>query len=396
MKTSYNFDEVIDRRNTSCLKYDFAAERKGREDLLPLWVADMDFRLPQEVLDDLAAVVSHGIFGYTDPKDDYYEALLGWYQKQFGWKAEKDWVLITPGVVFAFSLAIQAYTEPGDSVLIQQPVYYPFAESIKNNGRKLVNNQLVYKDHKYSVDFEDFEQKIISENIKLFILCSPHNPVGRVWNKDELLRMGEICLRHGVLVVSDEIHSDFVYPGHTHHVFADLNEEFKNHSIICTAPSKTFNLAGLQVSNIFIPNADLRRKMRSRLNACGYSQANTFGLTAVKSVYTKGEAWYLQLKKYLQGNLEFATAFIKERIPGIQVVQPEGTYLLWLDCSGLGLQYKALERLILDDAKLWLDPGVIFGRETALFERLNYACPRSVLKQALLQLEHAVRSRSEH
>lgn len=390
MEQKYHFDQIIDRKNTSCLKHDFGMERKGRDDLLPLWVADMDFRLPQEVVDDLTRAVQHGIFGYTAPKDDYYQAVQGWYRAQFGWETEREWLVITPGVVFALAQAIAAYTAPGDSVLIQQPVYYPFGETIKAAGRNMVNSQLIYEDGKYRMDDADFERKIVENQVKLFVLCSPHNPVGRVWTREELEHIGTICLRHGVVVVSDEIHADFVYEGHTHHVFANLGERFRENCIVCTSPSKTFNIAGLQISNIVIPNAVLREKFLHQLDACGYSQPGALGMVAARSVYTKGKDWYRALKVYLKGNLDFAIAFLGEKLPEIRVVKPEGTYLLWLDCSGLGLHYKQLERLVVEEAKLWLDGGIIFGRETALFERINYACPRSVLETALRQLEQAV------
>ncbi|WP_099469385.1 MalY/PatB family protein [Konateibacter massiliensis] len=390
MGSKYDFDSVIDRKNTSSLKYDFGMRRQGREDLLPLWVADMDFQLPSEVLEDIQKVVSHGIFGYTDPKEDYFEAVQGWYKRQFDWETKREWIIVTPGVVFALAQAIRAFTKEGESVLIQQPVYYPFSECIVDNNRKLVNNQLHYENGRYTVDFEDFEKKIVENQVKIFLLCNPHNPVGRVWDEEELRRMGDICLAHDVLVISDEIHGDFVYRK-KHYVYAELGEEYRKNSIICTAPSKTFNIAGLQMSNIFIPNQGLRRRFRREVRNVGYSQINTIGLAATKSVYTKGHEWYTELKEYLWDNYLFAKQFIEERIPNIRVVEPEGTYLLWLDCSGLGLSATELENLILNKAKLWLDSGVIFGKETALFQRINYACPRSVLEQGLVQLEAALK-----
>lgn len=390
MGYKYDFDSVIDRRNTSSLKYDFCRERKGREDLLPLWVADMDFSLPSEVLNDITERVNHGIFGYTDPKDDYFEVIQNWYENQYNVPIQKDWILVLPGVVFALALAIRAYTKEGEAVLIQQPVYYPFSECIVDNNRKLINNQLHYESGKYTIDFEDFEKKIVDNKVKLFLLCNPHNPVGRVWTKQELLRMGQICIKHGVIVVADEIHADFVYGNKKHVVFASLSEEIKDNCVICSSPSKTFNIAGLQLSNIVIPNQKLYRLLQQEMAKAGYSQINTIGLVATQSVYTKGYEWYVQLKDYLWNNYIFAKKFIEENIPGIHVIEPEGTYLLWLDCSELGLSEEELEDLIINKAKLWLDSGAIFGEETGLFQRINYACPRSILEQALLELKNAI------
>lgn len=388
----YDFDKVIDRTNTNCLKYDFGAERKHRTDLLPLWIADMDFRLPEQIISDIQNAAAHGIFGYSEVKDDYFEPLQQWFANNFNWNVEQEWLTKTPGVVYAIALAIMAFTNEGDAVLIQQPVYYPFSECIEDNKRKLINSQLVYQDGRYSIDFEDFEAKIISENVKLFLLCSPQNPTGRVWTIEELKKIGDICLKHDVIVVSDEIHCDFTYPGNSHTIFASISEAFAANSIICTSPSKTFNMAGMQVSNIFIPDSEKRYLFRRQLDASGYSQLNTLGLIACKSAYANGSEWLLQLKEYLQGNLEYVRNFLLERIPEIKLVEPEGTYLIWLDCSALGLSYKELETLITDKAKLWLDGGVIFGRQTALFERINIACPRTTLVTAMENLEQAVRS----
>lgn len=385
----YDFDKIVDRRGTSCLKYDFQVERRGRDDLLPLWVADMDFALPENILDDIQKRVSHGIFGYTDPKREYFDSVIGWFYSHFGWEGKPEWITVTPGVVVAISVAVRALTKEGEGVLIQQPVYYPFSEAILLNKRKLVNNQLVYENGKYSIDFEDFEKKIVDENVKLFILCSPHNPVGRVWTEEELRKMGEICLKHNVIIVSDEIHCDFTYEGHKHTVFPSLGEEFENNVVFCTAPSKTFNIAGLHVSNIFIPNPEIRKKFKSELEAFGFSQPNVLGLTACQSVYSKGEEWYRELKEYIAGNLDFAREYFAENMPKIRLVEPDGTYLIWLDCEKLGLSVEELESFVEDKAKLWVDFGKIFGKESGQFIRLNIACPRKTLRQALEQLRAA-------
>lgn len=389
---SVNFDEIIDRRNTNSLKYDFAKERNRPEKILPLWVADMDFRIASPILEDIHAAVNHGIFGYSEVKSEYFQAVAGWFSSHFNWMPKEEWLIKTPGIVFAIAAAINAFTKEGDAVLIQQPVYYPFKECVLDNNRILVNNQLTYQDGHYSINFEDFEQKIMENKVKLFLLCSPHNPVGRVWTKEELKRLGEICIKHDVIILSDEIHCDFTYEGHTHTVFASLSEEFANHSIVCTSPTKTFNFAGLQVSNIFIPNEILRKKFKHSIAASGYSQLNTLGLVATKSAYTKGESWYLELKKYLKDNLNFVRSFLEERIPKIKLVEPEGTYLIWLDCHELGLCNQDLNNLIVYKANLWLDGGYLFGKETTQFERINIACPRATLEKALKQLEAAVNS----
>lgn len=386
----YDFDTVIDRNHTNCLKYDFKTERGMEEDVLPLWVADMDFQTLPEIRSRLQEVVSHGIFGYSDGKEDYFAAVQGWYARHFGWEIKKEWLIKTPGVVYAIAAAVAAYTNEGDAVLIQQPVYYPFGQMIRENKRKLVNNPLQQRDGHYEIDFEDFEQKIVEHHVKLFLLCSPHNPVGRVFEEWELKKLGDICIRHHVIVLSDEIHSDFTYPGHTHHVFASLGEVYANQCVICTAPSKTFNLAGLQISNILIPNEKLRHAFESAVTRTGYSQAGIMGLVATQAAYEHGDEWVAELKAYLYENLNFVREYLKENLPQIRLIEPEGTYLLWLDFGGLGLTEKELEELVVKKAKLWLDRGAVFGAEGRGFERINIACPRSTLKQALDQLKNAI------
>lgn len=308
---NYDFDTVIDRRGTNSLKYDFARERGRREDVLPLWVADMDFQTAPEILKRLEQAVRHGIFGYSEGKKEYFLALQRWYQEHFGWETKESWLVKTPGVVFAISAAIRAFTKEGDSVILQQPVYYPFSEVITDNQRKLVNSPLKLKNGHYEVDFEDFENRIKENHVKLFLLCSSHNPVGRVWEEWELRKLGEICLRCGVLVVSDEIHSDFTYKGHDHHVFAALSPEFERITVTCTAPSKTFNLAGLQISNIFIADPGLRGRFKKAIDAAGYSQVNLMGIAACQTAYEEGGPWLEQLKAYLEDNLAFVREYLK-------------------------------------------------------------------------------------
>ncbi|WIW70985.1 MalY/PatB family protein [Anaerosinus gibii] len=385
-----NFDTMINRRNTNSLKYDFALENGKPADVLPLWVADMDFRVPNKVIDALINSSKHGILGYSDTKQEYIHTLKQWFFKTLNWHIKDEWLVKTPGVVFALSIAIQSFTKEEDAVLIQRPVYYPFSRLIHKNHRKLVNSPLIYKNDKYQIDFVDFEQKIIENNVKLFILCSPHNPVGRVWTKEELTKIGDICLKYQVIVIADEIHSAFTYPGHQHIVFASLSPEINAITITCTAPSKTFNLAGLQVSNIFIANENLRKQFIDTIDRNGYSHLNTLGIVACQAAYTYGEEWLKSLKQYLIHNLNFVREFLKEHLPEIKLVEPEGTYLLWLDFSALQLSDEALEDLITHKAKLWLDAGVMFGIEGKQFQRINIACPQQTLEKALLQLKSAI------
>ena len=389
----YDFDKVVDRHGTNCLKYDFAIERGKPADILPLWVADMDFQTAPAILERLEETVKHGIFGYSDGKEGYFAAVQNWYRERFGWETKPEWLVKTPGVVFALAAAVRAYTKEGDGILLQQPVYYPFSEVITDNGRKIVNSPLKITDGYYTMDLDALETKIVENKVKLFLLCSPHNPVGRVWSEEELRRVGEICLRHGVLVVSDEIHSDFTYGENIHHVFASLDEKYAAITTTCTAPSKTFNIAGLQISNIWISNPELRARFRAEVTAAGYSQVNLMGLVACQAAYETGEEWLKELKIYLEGNLDYVRTFLKENLPEIKLTEPEGTYLLWLDFKSLGMKEEQLKDLVENKAKLWLDSGAMFGPDGEGFERINIACPREILKQALTQLAEAVHDR---
>lgn len=385
-----DFDTVPNRRGTNCFKYDFAREMGMPEDVLPLWVADMDFPTAPAVLERLHALAEHGIFGYTGVKDAYFSAVHNWYAQRFGWETQRSWLVTTPGVVFAIAIAIRAFTQKGDAILIQQPVYYPFADKVTENDRQLVVNPLILKNGRYEMDFADMERKIADNHVKMLLLCSPHNPVGRVWTKEELLRVGEICQKHGVLVVSDEIHADFTYAGHTHRVFASVKSEFADFTITCTAPSKTFNLAGLQNSNIFIPNRQLRHAYKKELSACGCGGTNCMGMAACQAAYEAGADWLEQLKQYLAGNLAYIRQFLREKLPDIALIEPEGTYLVWLDLRKLGLTEQQQRQLIVQDAKLWLDTGTLFGQGGEGFERINIACPRATIEQAMQRLERAV------
>lgn len=385
-----DFDKVIDRKNTKSLKYDFALKRRMPEDVLPLWVADMDFKTSSYVEDALVLRAEHGIFGYSEVETPYFEIVRDWMKNHHDWNVKEEWLVKTPGVVFALAMAVKAYTDAGDGVLIQLPVYYPFSEVIKDNGRRVVSSDLsLGEDGRYHMNFEDFEKKIEEEHIKLFFLCNPHNPVGRVWTREELTQIGDICLKHHVIVVSDEIHQDFIFKG-KHLVFANLKKEYEDISITCTSPSKTFNLAGMSISNIFIPNRDLKKKFRRELDAAGTSQLGIMGLVACEAAYSKGEEWYGSMLSYVKENIEFTKRYIEENLKGVRMVEHEGTYLVWLDFRGTGISGDELEHLIIHKAKLWLDSGRIFGECGNGFQRINVACPRSILAEALDRIKRTL------
>lgn len=378
-----DFDRIIDRKNTRCLKYDFAVKRGMPEDVLPLWVADMDFETSSYIEDALTERVKEGIFGYSDVQTPYFEIIRDWMIRHHDWEPQEKWLIKTPGVVFALAMAVKAYTDPGDKVLLQQPVYYPFSEVITDNGREVVSNDLVLtEDGTYKIDFTDFEQKIIANGIKLFLLCSPHNPVGRVWTREELETIGDICVKHGVTVVSDEIHNDFIWEG-THTVFAGIKKEFADISVTCTSPSKTFNLASMLISNIFIPDQILRRKFRKEMDRAGISQLSVLGLVATEAAYAHGDEWYAAMKNYVRDNIAFARAYVEEKMQGVRMIDTQGTYLIWLDFRQTGLTVEELDHKIIYEAGLWLDSGKIFGKTGEGFERINVACPRAVLQEAL-------------
>ena len=376
-----NFDEIIERKGTDCLKYDFAVKRGKPEDVLPFWVADMDFRTTSYVEDALIERAKHGIFGYSESQEDYFHAIAGWMHRRHHWDVEPDWLIKTPGVVFALAMAVKAFTEAGDCVLIQQPVYYPFSEVIQDNGRVVVSNDLYLgTDNRYHMDLEDFEQKIVEHHVKLFLLCNPHNPSGRVFTREELTGMGEICLKHGVTVVCDEIHNDFVFQGE-HTVFASIKKEYADISVTCTSPSKTFNLASMLISNIFIPNEKLRQRFQHEVNAAGISQLSVLGLVATQAAYEHGDEWYEKMMAYVKSNIDYARSYVEEYLPGVKVINGEGTYLVWLDFRGTGIETEELDRRIIYDAKLWLDSGKIFGKTGQGFQRINVAAPRKTVTE---------------
>lgn len=386
-----DFDKVIERKNTDCLKYDFAEKRGMPKDVLSFWVADMDFKVSSYIEDAMIERVQHGIFGYSEVQTPYFETVCDWMKKHHNWEPQEKWLVKTPGIVFALAMAVKAYTQKGDGVLVQLPVYYPFSEVIEDNGRRIVSNTLYLgEDNRYHIDFEDFERKIKEEKIKLFFLCSPHNPVGRVWTREELITLGDICVKNNVIVVSDEIHHDFIWKGE-HQVFANIKKEYEEISITCTSPSKTFNIAGMQISNIFIPNSALRRKFQRELNAAGTSQMGVMGLVACEAAYKKGEEWYQAMCTYVKDNFAFVKQFVEEQLPGVTMIDSEGTYLVWLDFRGTGLSADELDRRIIYEAKLWLDSGKIFGDSGKGFQRINAACPRSVLKEGMERIRNILK-----
>lgn len=383
---NYDFDTVTDRKNTNAIKYDLAKKRGKPEDAVSLWVADMDFPTAPCIQKVVAEKAAHGIWGYSRPDNRYYDALKKWYKERHNFEVQNEWVVNTPGVCFALATAIKAFTNEGESVLIQKPVYYPFFNIINSLQRKVVNSSLILKNNHYEIDFDDFERKIVQENVKMFILCSPHNPGGRVWTKQELQKISEICLAHNVLVVSDEIHSDITFGSNVHTVYGSLSEQALKNSIICTAPSKSFNLAGLQFSNIFIADEKLKKAFSEELDKTGYDEPSVFGIVAATAAYSEGADWFDSVKSYIWENILFAKKYIEENAPQIKVLVPEGTYLLWLDFSETGLSDSEINDRILNKAKVWLDSGSMFGKEGEKFQRINCATPRIILEDALKRI----------
>lgn len=386
----YDFDKVIDRSNNYSSKWDELEKVFGREDLLPMWVADMDFMSPKPVIDAIVARAKQGIYGYTSRPESYFESVAKWMRKRHNWEVKTDWMIFTPGVVPALSFIVNAFTNPGDKVIVQPPVYYPFFSVIEDNGRRVVNNPLLFKDGRYTMDFEDLEKKVKDPLVKLLFLCSPHNPVGRVWSKEELEKLGRICIDNNVLIISDEIHQDILYPGIRHTPFASISEEFALNSITCTSPSKTFNLAGLQTSTIIIPNKIYREVYRSFMERIHLLRNNVFGLVALEAAYTHGEEWLDQFLEYLEGNLRTLTEGMEKDIPQIKIIKPEGTYLAWMDCGDLSLDSKQLNDFMINKARLALDDGEWFGLGGKGFQRINLACPRVYINEALSRLKKAV------
>lgn len=386
------FDEKIDRFNTACNKFDSIPKNGYPMDTIPMWVADMDFRAPQCVQDALADAVRFGIFGYGLVDESYYQAVRGWFLRRHNWEIQREWMVHTPGADAGLAAAVRCATEVGDSILLMSPVYYPFYDVIRLNGRKLVDCPLNYQDGRYTMNYEDMERKIKENHVKLLLLCNPHNPVGRVWTVEELQKVGALAQKYDLTVVSDELHSDFSYPNHPHTPFLKACPARMEHTVVCTAASKSFNLAGLRTSNIFIPGQQLRDAFKAKLEAAAIREPNMLGFIATKAAYNGGEQWFEECKSYIQDNLAYVRTFLQENLPLIRLVEPESTYVAWIDCTGLGLNKQQLDDLIMNKARIWLDTGSIFGEQSALFQRIVLACPRCTVEEAMLRLKEAVNS----
>ncbi len=384
----YDFDKTIDRRATISYKWDSAPEG-----VLPMWVADMDFRTAPAIIDALQKRVAHGIFGYTRVPDAYYDAVTSWFSRRHGWDIDREWIIYTSGVVPAVSAVIKALTVPGDKVIVQTPVYNCFFSSIRNNGCEIVSNPLRRTADTYEMDFDALERCAADPRAKVMLLCNPHNPAGRVWTPDELTRLGNICLRNGVTVVADEIHCELVYQGFKYTPFASLSDAFLHRSVTCVSPSKAFNIAGLQIANIVAFDNDLRSRIDKAININEVCDVNPFGVAATIAAYNEGEEWLNQLVDYLHGNYEAMAEFCRRELPEFPITRLEGTYLVWMDCSSLGIPSDALEHALLDDARLWLNAGTMYGAEGEGYMRWNIACPRSVMLDGLNRFLNFVRSR---
>lgn len=384
----YDFDKTVDRRATNSYKWDSAPEG-----VLPMWVADMDFRTAPAIIDALQKRVAHGIFGYTRVPDAYYDAVTSWFSRRHGWDIDREWIIYTSGVVPAVSAVIKALTVPGDKVIVQTPVYNCFFSSIRNNGCEIVSNPLRRTADTYEMDFDALERCAADPRAKVMLLCNPHNPAGRVWTPDELTRLGNICLRNGVTVVADEIHCELVYQGFKYTPFASLSDAFLHRSVTCVSPSKAFNIAGLQIANIVAFDNDLRSRIDKAININEVCDVNPFGVAATIAAYNEGEEWLSQLVDYLHGNYEAMAEFCRRELPEFPITRLEGTYLVWMDCSSLGMPSDALEHALLEDARLWLNAGTMYGAEGEGYMRWNIACPRSVMLDGLNRFLNFVRSR---
>lgn len=382
----YDFDKQISRRGTDSYKWDSAES----EHVLPMWVADMDFPTAPAIVDALKKRIEHGIFGYTRVSESYYKVVTDWFSRRHNWTVNREWIIYTSGVVPAVSAIIKALTVPGDKVLVQTPVYNCFFSSIRNNGCEMVSSPLCYADNTYTIDYEDLECKAADPKVKIMLLCNPHNPAGRVWKREELVRIGAICIRHGVTVVSDEIHCELVFPGHRYTPFASISEDFLRHSVTCLSPSKAFNIAGLQIANIVCADANRRSKIDRAINDNEVCDVNPFGVIATQAAYNEGEKWLDQLIEYLHANYLYMREFCREHLPEFPVTVLEGTYLVWMDCRKLGLPSEELERQLMEQGDLWLNAGIMYGMEGEGFMRWNIACPRTTLIDGLTRFSNFI------
>jgi len=395
----YNFDLKCDRSNTNCVKWDAVKDVFGREDIIPMWVADMDFPAAKPIVAALKKRAAHEFYGYTKPGQELIEAIVSRMQRKFNWQIRPEWIVFTPGVIPALSAAVRAVSRPGDEIVLQEPVYFPFFSVVTQSGCKIVNNPLKFDGKRYTMDLRDLESKfrpVAGSNLthsraKAVIFCNPQNPIGRLWTKAETTRMGEIVIRNGGIVISDEIHCEILYKGYRHTPFAAISDEFAQNSVVCMAPSKTFNLAGLHASCIIIPNQKLRESFSDSMAAV-VPGPNVFGLVAMEAAFSEGDDWLAQMLDYLNGNLKITMEFFAKRVPQIKVIKPQGTYLLWLDCRKLGLDNQALSTFMRAKARVGFDDGFLFGESGSGFERMNIACPRVILLEALSRIENAVNS----
>jgi cystathionine beta-lyase len=388
---TYNFEEKLSRENTDCVKYDLRKSIFGKEDVIPMWVADMDFKSPDFVVNALKERVNHEIYGYSIRNEGFYNSVITWLYKRHGLTIQRDQMTVSPGVVPALSMCVLAYTKPGDKIIIQPPVYHPFFSIVKNNGRQVVCNPLKFINNRYYFDFDDLEQTIDISTRMLF-LCNPQNPVSRVWTHEELVRLSEICMKHEILIFSDEIHSDLIYQPYKHCPIISISEDIAQHSITAIAPSKTFNLAGLHTSVMIIPNKKLHAEYELMLDNLHIGAGNLFGNIALEAAYIHGEEWLEQLLEYLEGNIKFVKEFLKTYIPSIELVEPEGTYLLWLDFRNLNMNQEQLNEFLIHKAKVGFNDGTLFGQGGEGFQRMNIACPRTLIEKALTQIKAALKT----
>ena len=387
----YNFDEIIDRTGTSCVKWDIREMFFKKQDVLPMWVADMDFKTPDFIVDAVKQRAEHPVYGYTIRPESYYTSLINWIDKKHRWKIDKDWVIFSPGIVPAVNMAVMAYTKPGDKIIVQPPVYFPFFGAVKDNGRQLVNNQLKLNNGRYDMDFEDLEKQI-DNRTRMIIISNPHNPGGSAWTKEELTRLGEICIKHNLILISDEIHSDLAIPPNKHTVAANLSKEIAGVTVTMMAPSKTFNLAGMASSSVIISNEKLRNDFQIMLDRVHVGMGNLFGMVASEAAYTHGEEWLNQMLIYVKGNIDFMEEYISKNIPKVKMIRPEATYMVWLDFRELAMDNDTLKQFIIERAGLGLNDGPVFGPGGEGFQRINLACPRAYVEEAMNRLENAIKT----
>jgi cystathionine beta-lyase len=392
LRDRVDFNEAPSREQTNAEKYALRTKLFGSDEVLPMWVADMDIQTPFFVMDAIRDRLKHPILGYEEIPDSLFKAQIEWIQERHGYSIQREWMFYSPSVVATINLCIKAFTEEGDKVIVQPPVYFPFYSSVTNNERVLIKNTLIEKEGYYSMDLDALEASI-DEKTKLFLLCSPHNPVGRVWSEEELTRIGEICVRHDILILADEIHSDLIFKGSKHTPLASISKELENRTITCYGPGKTFNMAGLSISTVCVPNEDLRKRFKQVYKSIHFAEGTVLGHVGFEAAYTKGKAWLEELLEHIQGNIDYLDICLKEYMPSITILKPEGTYLVWLDCRSLGLSEKELHAFFIEEAKLGLSSGTSFGKEGKGFMRINLATPRSTVEEAVSRLHTAYLAR---